>query len=101
MKPYLLITLAVTFLTLSFSAHVNALEGETLEEIRAVQLYSEDALIEMINANTHLDKVLADRCQLVQDIESIVLDCFVHSDAYPGSFLVRQYSPQCNGFFYQ
>ena len=51
-----------------FSAH--ALEGETIEELRAVQLYSQDALIDMINANTHLDKVVEDRCQLVQDIEA-------------------------------
>ena len=47
-----------------------ALEGETLDEIRAVQLYSQDALIKMINENTHLDQVVADRCQLVQDIEA-------------------------------
>ena len=32
-----------------------ALEGETLEELRAVQLYDQDKLIEMIDANTHLD----------------------------------------------
>tara|TARA_Y100000296_G_scaffold13389_1_gene15580 strand:- start:295 stop:939 length:645 start_codon:yes stop_codon:yes gene_type:complete len=51
-----------------FSAY--ALEGETIEELRAVQLYSQDALIDMINANTHLDKVVEDRCQLVQDIEA-------------------------------
>ena len=37
-----------------------ALEGETIEELRAVQLYSQDALIDMINANTHLEKVVAD-----------------------------------------
>lgn len=47
-----------------------ALEGETLDEIRAVQLYSQDALIKMINENTHLDQVVVDRCQLVQDIEA-------------------------------
>ena len=52
------------------SAPSYALEGETIEELRAVQLYSQDALIEMINANTHLDKVVQDRCQLVQDIEA-------------------------------
>tara|TARA_Y100001970_G_C14157315_1_gene816340 strand:- start:391 stop:978 length:588 start_codon:yes stop_codon:yes gene_type:complete len=49
---------------------VLAREGETLEEVLAVQLYSQDALIKMINENTHLDKVVADRCQLVQDIEA-------------------------------
>ena len=47
-----------------------ALEGETLEELRAVQLYDKDKLIEMIDANTHLNKVVEDRCQLVQDIEA-------------------------------
>lgn len=47
-----------------------ALEGETLEELRAVQLYSQDALIELINRNAHLDRVVEDRCQLVQDIEA-------------------------------
>ena len=47
-----------------------ALEGETPEELRAVQLYDQDKLIEMIDANTHLNKVVEDRCQLVQDIEA-------------------------------
>ena len=47
-----------------------ALEGETLEELRAVQLYDQYKLIEMIDANTHLNKVVEDRCQLVQDIEA-------------------------------
>ena len=47
-----------------------ALEGETLEELRAVQLYDQDKLIEMIDANTHLNKVVEDRRQLVQDMEA-------------------------------
>jgi len=47
-----------------------ALEGGTLEVLRAVQLYDQDKLIEMIDANTHLNKVVEDRCQLVQDIEA-------------------------------
>lgn len=40
------------------------------EEIFAVQLYSQDELIEMINRNEHLARVVSDRCQLVQDIEA-------------------------------
>ena len=40
------------------------------QEIRAVQLYSQDELIKMINENTHLDRVVLDRCQLNQDIEA-------------------------------
>lgn len=39
-------------------------------EIRAVQLYSQDELIALINRNAHLDRVVADRCQLVQDVEA-------------------------------
>ncbi|WP_268410645.1 tetratricopeptide repeat protein [Alteromonas sp. a30] len=40
------------------------------EELKAVQLYSQDALIRMIEKNEHLDRVVTDRCQLVQDIEA-------------------------------
>ncbi|APE07099.1 sel1 repeat family protein [Alteromonas sp. MB-3u-76] len=70
MKQRLFTALIFTLSLLGLSTHAFALEGETIEEIRAVQLYSQDALIDMINANTHLDKVVADRCQLVQDIEA-------------------------------
>lgn len=40
------------------------------QEIKAVQLYSQDQLIKMINENTHLTRVVEDRCQLNQDIEA-------------------------------
>jgi hypothetical protein len=40
------------------------------QQLEAVQIYSQDDLIKMINKNQHLDKVVADRCQLVQDIEA-------------------------------
>lgn len=40
------------------------------QEVRAVQLYSQDELINLINDNIHLDRVVLDRCQLVQDIEA-------------------------------
>ncbi|RDV26847.1 sel1 repeat family protein [Alteromonas aestuariivivens] len=40
------------------------------QEIKAVQLYSQDELIRLINRNEHLDRVVMDRCQLVQDIEA-------------------------------
>ncbi|WP_082633374.1 tetratricopeptide repeat protein [Lacimicrobium alkaliphilum] len=39
-------------------------------ELKAVQIYSQDELIAMINENTHLDRVVMDDCQLVQDIEA-------------------------------
>lgn len=44
--------------------------GASAQDIRAVQLYSQDELINLINANEHLDRVVLDRCQLVQDIEA-------------------------------
>lgn len=67
-----LLSLPIVFVVVLLlnSAPSWAFEGETVEDLRAVQLYSQEALIEMINANTHLDKVVADRCQLVQDIEA-------------------------------
>ena len=40
------------------------------DEIVAVQIYSQDELIELINQNQHLSRVVADKCQLVQDIEA-------------------------------
>lgn len=40
------------------------------EELKAVQLYTQDELIRLIEKNEHLDRVVADRCQIVQDIEA-------------------------------
>lgn len=40
------------------------------DEVKAVQLYSQDQLIRLINKNEHLTQVVLDRCQLVQDIEA-------------------------------
>jgi hypothetical protein len=38
--------------------------------IEAVQIYKEDELIEWINHNQHLNRVKADECQLVEDIQA-------------------------------
>jgi hypothetical protein len=40
------------------------------EPIKAVELYTQDELLTLINNNQHLDRVVLDRCQLVQDIEA-------------------------------
>ncbi|WP_246072460.1 tetratricopeptide repeat protein [Catenovulum sediminis] len=40
------------------------------QELKVVQLYSQEELISWINQNTHLNRVVEDRCQLVQDIEA-------------------------------
>ncbi|WP_100912637.1 MULTISPECIES: tetratricopeptide repeat protein [Pseudoalteromonas] len=39
-------------------------------ELQAVQIYSQDELIKLINKNEHLTRVKLDDCQLVQDIEA-------------------------------
>ena len=40
------------------------------EELKAVQLYSQDELLRLIHRNEHLSRVVLDDCQLVQDIEA-------------------------------
>lgn len=40
------------------------------EELKVVQLYTQDELIDLINKNQHLTRVKLDNCQLVQDIEA-------------------------------
>ncbi|HBW98968.1 MAG TPA: flagellar protein MotX, partial [Pseudoalteromonas sp.] len=55
----------LTPLLLSISSNVLAEETPA-----AVPLYTEPELIALINKNTHLQRVKADDCQLVQDIEA-------------------------------
>lgn len=40
------------------------------QELEAVQVYSQDELIRLINNNQHLNRIKADRCQIVEDIEA-------------------------------
>lgn len=40
------------------------------QELEAVQLYSQDELLALIKTNSHLRRVKADDCQLVNDIEA-------------------------------
>jgi len=60
-----LFTLLILLCSLSLIANVHA-----ADEIKAVQLYSQDELIALINRNEHLGRVVLDKCQLVQDIEA-------------------------------
>ncbi|TWX72733.1 tetratricopeptide repeat protein [Colwellia sp. C1TZA3] len=39
-------------------------------ELRAVQIYSDNVLLDLIKENKHLSRVVIDDCQLVQDIEA-------------------------------
>ena len=40
------------------------------QEVQPVELYTQDELIKLIRENSHLQRVKADDCQLVQDIEA-------------------------------
>ncbi|WP_214001126.1 SEL1-like repeat protein [Arsukibacterium sp.] len=40
------------------------------QQVDAVQLYSQDELLDLIKTNSHLRRVRADDCQLVEDIEA-------------------------------
>lgn len=40
------------------------------QNLRAVQIYSDNQLLELIKENKHLSQVVIDDCQLVQDIEA-------------------------------
>ncbi len=58
---------------LTYCAFLSALTfgvSHGAEPIKAVELYTQDELLKLINQNTHLDRVVLDRCQLVQDIEA-------------------------------
>ena len=59
--------LFISLLFLTLSGFHTLTQAQQLE---AVQLYSQDELITLINQNTHLQRVEEDRCQLVQDIEA-------------------------------
>ncbi len=59
--------LAVPLVSLSLFINTNVLADESPA---AVPLYTESELIALINKNTHLQRVKADDCQLVQDIEA-------------------------------
>lgn len=56
------------FALLCFALFANI--SSAAEEIKAVQLYSQDQLIRLIERNEHLSRVVLDKCQLVQDIEA-------------------------------
>ncbi len=49
---------------------VLGLNYSVAQEFEAVQLYTQDELVDLINQNKHLERVKKDECQLVQDIEA-------------------------------
>ena len=52
-----------------FSQSANAIDSD----YEAIQLYSQDELSKLVEKNQHLQRVKADDCQLVQDIEAHAL----------------------------
>lgn len=56
------------FWTILFVFGVN--QGINAQELRAVQIYSDNQLLDLIKENKHLSQVVIDECQLVQDIEA-------------------------------
>lgn len=58
---------ALILLLLSTVLHTEAVQAQELE---AVQLYTQDELLALIRTNSHLQRVKADECQLVLDIEA-------------------------------
>lgn len=59
----LLAVVLVLLLLSVFTATVKA------QQLRAIQIYTQDELLELIKHNKHLARVKADDCQLLQDIE--------------------------------
>ena len=60
----------LTCLSLVPLSFLLASHAKSEETIAAVPLYTETELLALINSNTHLARVKADDCQLVQDIEA-------------------------------
>ena len=57
-------------LSLFCCALVFVASSNAADEIKAVQLYSQDELLDLISRNEHLGRVVLDDCQLVQDIQA-------------------------------
>jgi len=58
------------YLSLIFCVLFFVTSASAADEIKAVQLYSQDELLSLINKNQHLTRVVLDDCQLVQDIQA-------------------------------
>lgn len=55
--------IAVLMMSLSFMPFASS------QNLQAVQIYTDDMLLDLIKENKHLSQVVLDECQLVQDIE--------------------------------
>lgn len=62
--------LAMLLPVVLLSISLTAVPQATAQQVDAVQLYSQDELLDLIKTNSHLRRVRADDCQLVEDIEA-------------------------------
>jgi TPR repeat protein len=58
------------YLLLCFCTLFIVVSANAADEMKAVQLYTQDELLDLINKNQHLNRVVLDNCQLVQDIQA-------------------------------
>lgn len=61
------VMLRIFMSVLVFFSMVFSVQGEAL---KAVQVYTDDILLDLIKENKHLSQMVVDECQLVQDIEA-------------------------------
>ena len=52
------------------------------QQLEAVQIYSDNLLLELIRENKHLSQVVLDECQLVQDIQARAIKSEIPSYQY-------------------
>lgn len=64
--------LTVNFMTFVFclAAFFGSIAMADAQELKVVQLYTQDELLNLIKDNKHLERVVADDCQLIQDIQA-------------------------------
>jgi len=59
----------LSFIIVAILLSMPAIAEENGELLQAVQIYTQDELLDLIKQNKHLERVKADRCQLTRDIE--------------------------------
>ncbi|MCH8537793.1 MAG: sel1 repeat family protein [Alkalimonas sp.] len=62
--------LVIFILSGSFGSSLLQAEEVRIRQLEAVQLYTQDELLALIQTNSHLRRVQDDECQLVRDIEA-------------------------------
>ncbi|MBI1676545.1 flagellar protein MotX [Shewanella sp. NKUCC05_KAH] len=70
MQVFILLSLRVVMLRTALVALLPLVSSMCFAETQAVDIYSQDQLLDLIRSNQYLAKVKRDDCQLVQDIEA-------------------------------